>query len=247
MNLYRKNKELKSIDPYPLSLLSDYCEAGLKIDEAFITYSCIHFNYRATKVQRKLYSDLMKNVHSRNSFHLLNSIVIWYKQDLEKDNKLYNSIKEKLKNRKRGTRKPRDSILNTNLTEDEKKEVELAINAEEAAEKAEQIAAILAVTGQLTDIKTRDGEKRLMGDLVESSQLSAAEKDELVSKLLEQQRQADEQQNSKKEYANASLLAKLEARRRLRQEKAKEDALRKEMDSLSENRVSVNMHCCNGM
>ena len=116
------------------------------------------------------------------------------------------------------------------------------MDAEEAAEKAEQIAAILAVTGQLTDVKTREGEQRLLGDLVESSSLSTAEKDELVSKLLEQQRQADEQQNAKKDYANASLHAKLEARRRLRQEKAKEDALRKEMDSLSENRVSVNKY-----
>lgn len=116
------------------------------------------------------------------------------------------------------------------------------MDAEEAAEKAEQLAAILAVTGQLTDVKTRQGEHRLLGDLVESSSLSPAEKDELVSKLLEQQRRADEQHNAKKEYANASLHAKLEARRKLRQEKAKEDALRKEMDSLSENRVSVNVY-----
>ena len=112
-----------------------------------------------------------------------------------------------------------------------------ALDSEEAAEKAEQMAAIFAVTGQLTDVKTREGERRLLGDLAESNALSDAERGELIGKLLEQQQRVNEQQNAKKEYADASLRAKLEARRKLRQEKAKEDALRKEMDSLSGNRV----------
>ena len=100
------------------------------------------------------------------------------------------------------------------------------------------MAAILAVTGELSDVKTREGERRMLGDLAESNVLSDEQKNELIGRLLEQQQKADEQQQTKKEYADASLRAKLEARRRLREEKTKEEALRKEMDALSENRVS---------
>ena len=48
----------------------------------------------------------------------------------------------------------------------------------------------------------------------------------------------DEKYNEKKDYADAALRAKLEARRKLREEKNKEEAMRAEMDALSGKRVS---------
>ena len=152
---------------------------------------------------------------------------------------MYHTIKDRLQNEKRDSRKLSGSLQKANFTEAERQKVEHALNVEQEAEKAEQINAILAVTGELADLKTRQGERRLLGNLAESSSLSNSERDAMVGKLLEQQKLAQEQQAARKEYADAHLHAKLEARRRLREEKAKEDALRKEMDTLSENRVSL--------
>ena len=130
-------------------------------------------------------------------------------------------------------------MLDTNLSEEEKQQVNDALNAEAEADRAEQMAAILAVTGEMNVNNTRDGERRIVGDLAESNSLSDEQKNELIEKLLEQQKNADEQQTSKREYADAALRAKLEARKKLREEKAKEDAMRKEMDLLSEKRVCL--------
>lgn len=114
-----------------------------------------------------------------------------------------------------------------------------ALDVEAAADRAEQMAAILAVAGEMNVKNTRDGERRILGELAASNDLSDEQKSELIDKLMEQQKKADEQQNSKRDYADAALRTKLEARKKLREEKAKEDAMRKEMDALSAKRVSI--------
>ena len=58
-----------------------------------------------------------------------------------------------------------------------------------------------------------------------------------MAKFMAQQEAMDEKLNGMKEYSRAALQAKLDARRKLREDKNKEDAMRKEMNGLSGKRV----------
>lgn len=134
------------------------------------------------------------------------------------------------------------ALANPNLSEEERQQIKLALDAEKEADKGDEIAAILGVLGDLSGAEAQRGERRLLQELVDANGMSADEKNALVSQLMEKQRNAEEKFNERKDYAEAALRAKLEARRKLREEKRKEEAMRKEMDALSGNRVRVLMY-----
>lgn len=185
------------------------------------------------------YYSLQVEIASRRStlLFLLFSFVFFLQQQ-NQDNNIQRAIKERLKQRQAKRKDRLLALAGDNLSEEEKEQIRLALEAEKEADKGDEIAAILAVVGELSDAETKVSERRLLGQLVDANNLTEDEKNALVSKLMENQRETEEKYNERKDYAEAALRAKLEARRKLREEKNKEEALRKEMDALSGNRVS---------
>lgn len=158
-------------------------------------------------------------------------------QQQSNENRMHQLIKDRLM-RRQAKRKSRQPPIGENLSDAEKELIKQALEAEKQADKGDEVAAILAVVGELSGVETQRGERRLLEQLVDANNLSEDEKNALVSQLMEKQRETEKIYNERRDYADAALRAKLEARRKLRDEKSKEEAMRREMDALSGNRVS---------
>merc|ERR1711962_727751 len=79
------------------------------------------------------------------------------------------------------------------------------------------------------------GEKKIFNRLAENEPMSEEEKNRFIDKLLQQQQDLNEKFELDKADRDARLRAKLEARKRIRDAKEREDAQRKELDTVSKN------------
>ena len=143
-------------------------------------------------------------------------------------------MKEKLhegqRQRQSGRSKENISIEeNEDLREAEGLEIEVNVN--------EEVAAISSVLQQIANEKKNIVEKKIFNRLTDGDTLSEEDKNQLVEKLFDQQKELDEKYNNQREYNEAALRAKLEARKKVREAKNKEDALRKKMTNASKEMV----------
>ena len=140
-------------------------------------------------------------------------------------------MKEKLHEgqRQRQLGRSKENISIEDLREAEGLEIEVNVN--------EEVAAISSVLQQIANEKKNMVEKKIFNRLTDGDTLSEEDKNQLVEKLFDQQKELDEKYNNQREYNEAALRAKLEARKKVREAKNKEDALRKEMDNVSKEMV----------
>ena len=121
--------------------------------------------------------------------------------------------------------------------DDEKKKYMQALDREQEAASAVEIGAIVDVVNSLNNDTRKSKAANLLSDLMKDSQLSDDEKNLLVEKIMNQQKELDEKYQNMKDYSNAALMAKLEARRKLREEKNKEDAMRTQLEGFADKKV----------
>ena len=123
------------------------------------------------------------------------------------------------------------------LTDDEKRKYIEALDREQEAVVAVEIGAVIDVVNSLNNDTRKSKAANLLSDLMNDSQLSDDEKNSLVEKIMNQQKELDEKYQNMKDYSNAALMAKLEARRKLREEKNKEDAMRSQLEGFADKKV----------
>ena len=147
------------------------------------------------------------------------------------------SLKDKLKERKE-RRRHKSAV--SGLSDQEEQEFLASDVAEESADAALLNASILAA---VEDIDNEE-KKKLVSSLVRNTEMSEDEKRELLDKFMAEAEQLDEQYRTKQEYNNAIVAAKLAARKRIRDEKLRENALKKELDALSARQVNISELLC---
>ena len=123
------------------------------------------------------------------------------------------------------------------LTDDKKKKYKEALDREQEVASAVEIGAIVDVVNSLNNDARKSKAANLLSDLMNDSQLSDDEKNSLIEKIMNQQKELDEKYQNMKDYSNAALMAKLEARRKLREEKNKEDAMRSQLEGFADKKV----------
>ncbi len=119
------------------------------------------------------------------------------------------------------------------LSEEEKQEFLESVKAEESADNVAQMAAILEAVTEVD----QEEKKRLVADLIKSNDMSEEDKKELVDKYMAEAQELEENYKNQQEYSNAVVAAKLAAKKRIRDEKLREAALKKELDALSAKQV----------
>ena len=120
------------------------------------------------------------------------------------------------------------------MTEQEKEELLAAEEAEAAADELLSESAIMSAVSDFDNEK----KKQLVSKLArENSEMSEKEKKEAVERFVTEMAEVEEKYENQKEYNASVLQAKLAARKRMRDAKLKEEALKKELDALSAKQV----------
>lgn len=105
----------------------------------------------------------------------------------------------------------------------------------------EGIAAISEVFKQIADEERERVEKSIFNRLLENNDLSEDDKKRLIESLFGQQNALNEKYQKQRNDNAAAITAKIEARRKLREARMKESALKKEINDFTQKMVS-NMH-----
>ena len=120
------------------------------------------------------------------------------------------------------------------MTEEEKAEFFATAAAEEDVDKTMADNTIMSAILEIDN----EEKKKLVSSIVrEKSEMSDDEKREMVEKFLADASEMEEKFKNQQEYSEAVVAAKLAARKRLRDQKLKEAALKKELDALSAKQV----------
>ena len=120
------------------------------------------------------------------------------------------------------------------MTEQEKQEL---LAAQEAEDAADDLLAESAIMSAVSDFDN-DEKKKLVSSMVrESTEMSDEEKAQAVDKFMAEMAEMEEKYENQKDYSASVLSAKLAARKRMRDAKLKEEAMKKELDALSAKQV----------
>ena len=122
------------------------------------------------------------------------------------------------------------------LSDEEKEELLAADEAEAEADKAFTDAVIMSAVMDIDNETKRE----LMSNFVrEKTEISEDEKQQMVDKFMAEAHEIEEKHRNQHEYHNAVVQAKLAAKKRMREEKLREEALKKELNALSAKQVFI--------
>ena len=108
---------------------------------------------------------------------------------------------------------------------------------EEAEAAADAMLTDAAIMSAVVDFDNDQKKKLILNMVRETSDMSEEEKRKVLEQFLADAEKMEERYRNQQEYSNATLAAKLAARKRMRDAKLKEEALKKELDSLSAKQV----------
>ena len=148
-------------------------------------------------------------------------------------------MKDRLKQRKEkhqresSARRAEESVPPGLSTKERQEYIEAKIAEDEADSLLEEDAILSALQ------EVHQNEKRqLLGEIIRSNnEMSDEEKQDVIDKMVAESKEVEGKFKGMEEYSQAMLAAKLAARKRLRDEKKKEEALKRELNALSEKQV----------
>ena len=153
---------------------------------------------------------------------------------MQAQSKKQQSLKDKLKERKERRRHKTADL--SGLSDEEKEELLAADEAEAEADKAFTDAVIMSAVMDIDN----EAKRELMSNFVrEKTEISEDEKQEMVDKFIAEAHEIEEKHRNQHEYHNAVVQAKLAAKKRMREEKLREEALKKELNALSAKQVFI--------
>jgi polyhydroxyalkanoate synthesis regulator phasin len=99
--------------------------------------------------------------------------------------------------------------------------------------------AMYNVLAEVDEVEFQGTKENVLKDLLSKTTMSEEEKLSFVSKFFGQAAEAKEKLDSKREYNQAVLAAKIAARRRMKESLAKEKAMKDEVAALSKKQVGL--------